>query len=210
MSLSGFFKSRRPETSSLPPAPTLTGAETKDGAPAPPPSPAVDFVAVLTAAGVTQEQRTKVQKAQELLRTLPPDTPALVKRAIVEAAFKAFDVPTQEIVAAASAEIEALKAFGRTGEEHTQRILAEGNQQIKLLEAKIAEVTASMNRAVAEQAMRAEATVAKMHEVQPVLQFFTPESPAPQPQEARNGTAGAGSENGASDGGVEVQWEADR
>lgn len=209
MSLSDFFKSpfgRRSEVSLLPPSPDVV---VEEEAPAPPPA-AVDFVAILMAAGVSPEQRNRVIKAQELLRTLPPDTPAALKRDIVEAAFKAFDVPTHEIVAAASSEIEALKAFVRTGEEHTQQILVEGNQQIAVLESKIAHVKASMDRAVAEQAMRARTTLDEMHAVQPVLQFFLRDSSASRPPLPEDRSTAPRSGNGSFGDGVDVQWEAGR
>ncbi|XXY13033.1 hypothetical protein WME88_32705 [Sorangium sp. So ce216] len=169
MSFSDFFKSpfsRRSDVSSLPSPPLVP----EDDVIAPPSE--VDFAAILLAAGVTPDQRSKILKAQELLRTLPSETPVPVKRDIVEAAFKAFDVSTHEIVAAASKQVEALRAFTRTGEEHTQQVLAEGNHQIKLLEAKIAGVKASMDREVAAQAVRARSTLDQINQVQPVLQFF--------------------------------------
>jgi hypothetical protein len=218
LSLSDFFKSRsgkRTEISLLPPTP----AESVSAAP----RPGVEFVTVLEAAGVTAEQRSRVGKAQELLRTLPAATPAALKRDIVEAAFKAFDVPTHEIVAAATSEIEALKAFIRGGEERTQQLLLEGNQQISQLEAKIAEVKASMDRAVAEQAMRAQSTLDEIHTVQPVVDFFLHDpsvlgvaSHAEVHVHAGHAahTAHAGHAAPPSEGsqgeGVDIQWEAGR
>ncbi|WP_437809399.1 hypothetical protein [Sorangium sp. So ce1078] len=205
MSLSDFFKSpfsRRSDVSSLPSPPLAP----EDDVVAPPSE--VDFAAILLAAGVTPEQRSKVFKAQELLKTLPSDTPASLKRDIVEAAFKAFDVPTQEIVAAASKQIEALRAFTRTGEEHTQRVLAEGNQQIKLLESKIAGVKASMDREVAAQAVRARSTLDQINEVQPVLQFFARDPVASSHPEAHVAAPGPGEwSQGES---VDVQFDAGR
>ncbi|MGK3987760.1 hypothetical protein WME99_32260 [Sorangium sp. So ce136] len=205
MSLSSFFKSpfsRRSDVSSLPSPPLAP----EDDVSAPPSE--VDFAAILLAAGVTPEQRSKILKAQELLRTLPSETPAAAKRDIVEAAFKAFDVSTQEIVAAASKHIEALKAFTRTGEEHTQQVLAEGNQQIKLLESKIAGVKASMDREVAAQAVRARSTLDQINEVQPVLQFFAREPIPSSHPEAHAAASGPGQwSQGES---VDVQFDAGR
>ncbi|XYH93221.1 hypothetical protein ACMHYB_35905 [Sorangium sp. So ce1128] len=205
MSFSDFFKSpfsRRSDVSSLPSPPVAP----EDDAIAPPSE--VDFAAILLAAGVTPEQRSKILKAQELLRRLPSDTPAPVKRDIVEAAFKAFDVSTQEIVAAASKHVEALKAFTRTGDEHTQRVLAEGNQQIKLLESKIAGVKASMDREVAAQAVRARSTLDQINEVQPVLQFFARDpSPSSHPE---THAAAPGPGEWSQGESVDVQFDAGR
>ncbi len=176
--------------------------------PAPPSE--VDFAAILLAAGVSPEQRSKTLKAQELLRTLPGDTPAPVKRDIVEAAFKAFDVPTQEIVAAASKQIEALKAFTRTGEEHTQAVLAEGNQQIQLLESKIAGVKASMDREVAAQAVRARSTLDQINKVQPVLQFFARDGAAPSHPVAHPAITSPGPGEWSQGESVDVQFDGSR
>lgn len=205
LSFSDFFKSpfsRRSDASSLPSPPPAP----EEDVIAPPSE--VDFAAILLAAGVTPEQRSKILKAQELLRTLPNETPVPVKRDIVEAAFRAFDVSTQEIVAAASKQIEALRAFTRTGEEHTQRVLAEGNQQITLLESKIAGVKASMDREVAAQALRTRSTLDQINEVQPVLQFFARDGIAPSPPEAHATASGPG--EGSQGESVDVQFDAGR
>ncbi|WP_437477037.1 hypothetical protein WME75_27485 [Sorangium sp. So ce1014] len=207
MSLSDFFKSpfsRRSDVSSLPSPPLAP----EEDVPAPPSE--VDFAAILLAAGVSPEQRSKTLKAQELLRTLPGDTPAPVKRDIVEAAFKAFDVPTQEIVAAASKQIEALKAFTRTGEEHTQAVLAEGNQQIQLLESKIAGVKASMDREVAAQAVRARSTLDQINKVQPVLQFFARDGAVPSHPVAHPAITSPGPGEWSQGESVDVQFDGSR
>ena len=70
----------------------------------------MDFAQVFEAAGVDAGERDQVAKAQELLRSLPAETPAPVKRQIVEAALKAFGVPTAAIIEAAVEEIRALEA----------------------------------------------------------------------------------------------------
>ena len=60
----------------------------------------VDFDAVFTAAGISDEDRGRVTKAQDLLASLPPDTPVAVKKQIVEASLKAFGVPIDDIIKA--------------------------------------------------------------------------------------------------------------
>src|SRR5437868_15463507 len=61
---------------------------------APPPATGgqVDFDAVYEAAGVDQEERDRVVKASDLLKSLPPDTDATVKKQIVSASLKAFSI----------------------------------------------------------------------------------------------------------------------
>ena len=123
-------------------------------------------------AGVDQEQQQRVKKAQALLRSLPEESPAAVKRQIVEAAFTAFDVPTQKIIAAAEAEVEALEAFIEEGGARAQQVLDDGAARIAELEAEIAEIRESMAAAVADQAIRDQATQEQIAAVKPILSFF--------------------------------------
>lgn len=160
--------------------------------PAPPPfrlavryPTTIDFPAVLSRAGVDAEQQQRVRKAQDLLRSLPEDAPAAVKRQIVEAAFNAFDVPTQKIIAAATAEVEALEAFIEEGGAKAQTVLDDGAARIAELEAEIAEIRESMAAAVSDQGIRDAATQAQIAGVKPILAFFAQTQPAfgsgPQP-----------------------------
>lgn len=132
----------------------------------------INFPEVLQRAGVDGEQQQRVRKAQELLRSLPEDSPAAVKRQIVEAAFTAFDVPTQKIIAAATAEVEALEAFIEEGGARAQQVLDDGAARIAELEAEIAEIRESMAAAVSDQGVRDAATVQQINGVKPILSFF--------------------------------------
>jgi hypothetical protein len=134
-------------------------------------SPA-DFAAVYEAAGVGAEEHDRVVKAQELLRSLPGDTPAPVKKQIVEASLKAFGVPTAKIIEAAVEQVQALEGFIRSGQADTQKVLGEGNQRIAQLEAEIAQCKQVMQQAVAEQEARARAANAEKLNIQQVLEFF--------------------------------------
>jgi hypothetical protein len=212
----GFFKSLFKGPSEPEDEPEITAPEPPPPPPRAPsdadePGPSVDFVAVLEAAGVDADQRSRVVKAQELLRTLPADAPAAVKRGIVEAAFRAFDIPTQKIVTAASNEIDALKAFIRASEERMQQILADGAKQIADLERKITEVKQAMARSVAEQESNIDATQAELLEVEPVLRFFQPDTTAaaaPKPAKADEAAAAPrAAQRPQEDSSVEIQWE---
>ncbi|MBA3546000.1 MAG: hypothetical protein H0T76_05930 [Nannocystis sp.] len=159
---------RAPLPPAAPPAP-----------PAPPPfrlatrySTTIDFPAVLLRAGVDAEQQQRVKKAQELLRSLPDDSPAALKRRIVEAAFTAFDVPLQKIIGAATTEVAALEAFIQEGGAKAQRVLDEGTARIAELDEEIAEIRASMAAAIADQALRDAATEKTIADVKPILAFF--------------------------------------
>jgi len=143
----------------------------------------VDFSAVLKRSGVDAEQQQRVKKAQDLLRSLPEDSPAAVKRQIVEAAFTAFDVPTQKIIDAATLEVQALEAFIAAGGAATQTIIDDGSERIAELEAEIAEIRASMATAVADQKIRDGATEVQINGVKPIIAFFAqaPGTAAAQP-----------------------------
>jgi hypothetical protein len=144
----------------------------------------VDFGKVYEAAGLAADERDRVTKARELFRTLPAETPAPVKKQIVEASLKAFGVPTEKIIEAAVAEIQALEAFIRTGQGDAQGVLAEGNKRMAELEAEIARVKEAMQQATAEQQARVAAANAEKLNVQQVLEFFGQEAVAKVVQES--------------------------
>ncbi len=138
----------------------------------------VDFQLVYESAGVDEQERDRVNKARELLDSLPSETPAAVKKQIVEASLKAFGVATSLIIEAAVAEMEALEAFIRTGQAQTQNTLAEAGQRITELEAEIASLRQAMEQAIAEQKTRTQTANGQKLEVQRVLEFFGEEAVA--------------------------------
>jgi len=82
-------------------------------APPPPTGGQIDFAAVFAAAGVDEEEQQRVARTTELLRSLPADTDAAVKKQIVEASLKAFGVPIEKIIEATAEEIQALDGYTR-------------------------------------------------------------------------------------------------
>ena len=132
----------------------------------------IDFEAVYESAGIEQAERDRVKKALELLGALPAETPEAVKKQIVEASLKAFGVPTDQIIEAAVAELEALESFIRTGQGQTQNLLAEASHRITSLEQEIQHLRQSMDSAMAEQRTRTFSANRQKLEVQKVLEFF--------------------------------------
>ncbi len=170
---------RRDEQEAAGPAAELPGPAVELQGPLPPVvEGSVDFGQIYEAAGVDSAGREQVSKAQELLRSLPTDTPAPVKKQIVEAALRAFGVPTARIIEAAVAEIHALEAFIRAGQADVQRTQDTGNRRIAELEAETARVREAMQQAVAEQEARARAANGEKLNIQPVLEFFGQEAVA--------------------------------
>lgn len=167
------------------------GGSTAEAPPPPPPPPVqlngplpsvvngtVDFDQVYEAAGVDAGERDRVKKALELLAALPAETPAPVKKQIVEASLKAFGVPTDQIIESAVAEMEALEAYIRTGQGETQGILGDASTRIAELEAEIVRLRQTMELAVEEQRQRTNAANTQKLEVQRVLEFFGQEAVA--------------------------------
>jgi hypothetical protein len=58
----------------------------------------VDFAAVFEAAGVDADEQQRVARTTDLLRSLPAETDAAIKKQIVEASLKAFGVPIEKII----------------------------------------------------------------------------------------------------------------
>lgn len=133
---------------------------------------AVDFTSVYESAGVDAAERDRVKKAQDLLRSLPAETPVAVRRQIVEASLRAFGVPTEQIIEAGVGEIEALESFVRAGQANTQKLLTEGAEKIAALEADIASLRELMQQEITEQEARTKAANKEKLGVQEVLEFF--------------------------------------
>lgn len=138
-------------------------------------------LSILDARGVAPEERDRVAKAQQLLRALPQETPAAVKREIVEAALKAFGVSIEDIVSAARHEVDVLTGYIREGEMTIKQLEAQSNQRIAELERQIDAIRQELVKAEQEQESLDLQARKVMDEVEPVLRFFggAPASAAP-------------------------------
>ncbi len=134
--------------------------------------PRFDGGAVLEAAGVGSEQRERVERTLELLRALPAETPATVRKNIVEASLKAFDISIKAIVEAASAQVLAFDNYIAVGHKQLDKLRNESQQRIAELEAEIAKIEKRLEIATSDQASLDQATVAASERVRPVLGFF--------------------------------------
>ncbi len=145
-------------------------------------APRFDAVAVLESAGVAAEQRERVERTLELLRALPAETPASIRKNIVEASFKAFDISIKAIVEAATSEITAFNSFIAGGHKQLDELTKQSQERIAQLQAEIAKIQKRLELATADQASLDQATTAASERVRPVLGFFT-EPPAPSKAE---------------------------
>ena len=132
----------------------------------------VDFEAVFGYAGVGAEERERVAKTIDLLRSLPADTDAGVKKQIVEAALKAFGVPIEKIIEAGVQEIQALDGYVRNGAADNEKLIQESDARIKQYEEEIKSIRAVMQQSVEEQQGLIKICNDKKLEVQQVLEFF--------------------------------------
>jgi len=138
----------------------------------------VDFKAVFEAAGIDEEQSGRVARAQELLASLPGETPAPVKKQIVEASLTAFGVSIDKIIEGGVAEIQALEGYIRTGAADTQTLLTESAARIKKFEDEIQRIRTVMDQRVQEQQAVTKACNDKKLGIQQILEFFGQEAVA--------------------------------
>lgn len=146
--------------------------------PPPPTDGQVAFDQVFDAAGVDAGEREQVVKAQQLLASLPVETPVPVKKQIVEASLKAFGVPLENIIEAGVAEIQALEGYIRKSAADTQQLLQESTGRIAQFEEEVRQLRARMEQQVQQQQGIAAACNARKLDVQKVLEFFGQEAVA--------------------------------
>jgi hypothetical protein len=165
-------------------ATAATGAAAIEGELPPLVAGQVDFDKVFEVAGVTAEERGRVDKAVELLRSLPAETPQPTKKQIVEASLRAFGVPTEKIIEASVAEIEALEGLIQKGQADTQGLLADGEARVRDLEKQMSDVRTVMQQATADQQTRVAAANGRKLVIQQVLEFFGEDAVAKVVQES--------------------------
>jgi hypothetical protein len=141
------------------------------------PDPGV-FGKVFKAAQINDEAQQRVEKALSLLQSLPTDTPKDVRKQIVEASLKAFNIPLDQIIETAAEEIQALEAFIQHGERHTQAVLGDASTQIAKLEAQISEIKKLMELQVYTQRGVVKSSNDQKLRIQAVLEFFGQEAVA--------------------------------
>jgi hypothetical protein len=138
----------------------------------------VDFPAVYRAAGISDEEQGRIDKARNLLGTLPRETPREVKKQIVEASLKAFGYPIDKIIETGAGEIQALEVYIQEGKRQTQDLLAQSTKRLEELNAEIAQVKQIMDDQVNGQYQLEKACNEGKLQVQEVLEFFGQEAVA--------------------------------
>ena len=157
------------DTNYASPSPTQSVFQT---APPPPTGGQIDFAAVFVAAGVDAEEQQRVARTTELLKSLPAETDASVKKQIVEASLKAFGVPIEKIIEATAEEIQALDGYTRNCAADNETLIQESDARIKQYEQEIANIRTVMQQSVEEQQKLIKVCNDKKLEIQQVLEFF--------------------------------------
>jgi hypothetical protein len=138
----------------------------------------VDFAGVYRAAGISDEEQGRIDKARNLLGTLPRETPREVKKQIVEASLKAFGYPIDKIIETGAGEIQALEVYIQEGKRQTQELLSQSTKRLEELNAEIAQVKQIMDDQVNGQYALEKACNEGKLQVQEVLEFFGQEAVA--------------------------------
>ena len=136
------------------------------------------FSQVYRAAEISEAEQERVEKTLNLVQSLPAEKPREIKKQIVEASLKAFGIPVDQIIEAGVQEIQALDAYIKHGEQHTQDVLADASARVAKLEADIAEVRRLMELQVNTQLTLTRASNGEKLRVQAVLEFFGQEAVA--------------------------------
>ncbi len=146
--------------------------------PPPPTGGQVAFDGVFESARIDAGERERVAKAQQLLGSLPAETPGPVKKQIVEASLKAFGVPIDNIIETGVAEIQALEGYIRKTAADTQQLLDESTKRIGQFEDEVKKLKARMEDQLQQQQGIVAACNARKLDVQKVLEFFGQEAVA--------------------------------
>lgn len=144
----------------------------------------VDFAKVFEAASIDAEEQERVAKSLALVKSLPAETDAVVKKQIVEASLKAFGVPIDKIIETGVGEIQALEGYIRAVGARTQKSVEESQERIAKLEQSIKDLREEMQQLVTEQQSVLKSCNDKKLEVQHILEFFGQEAVAKVVQES--------------------------
>ncbi|MFH1807812.1 MAG: hypothetical protein ABIJ09_03650 [Pseudomonadota bacterium] len=147
------------------------------GAPIPLQGGALPLDRIFEAAGIPSEAQSQVQKAQELLKGLPVDTPLAVKKQIVETALRAFGFPLAELVDTARQEQKALDDFLAIQGGDTQQQNDADRARIEALKAEAAALEQAIQDRLGEQTQASAQVTAAKATIDEVLGFFGPGVP---------------------------------
>lgn len=166
-----------PTATPVAPAAAAKPATSPSPEPATPvPQVEIDVATVLRKAGLSPEDQDRVEKTQNLLHTLPGDTPVALKRQIVGASLQAFGISVDQIVESALLHQGAFLRHQEEGEKQTQAQLQDGSRRLAELEKEIARLKLQMSEQRAQQQGLLFAVSRQRARLQGILEFFGTEA----------------------------------
>lgn len=161
-----------------PVAPAGPAAAVSESAAAPgrPPPPASyktpDFNGIFKSIGMPDDERDRLTRAEEALKSLPVDLPAVVRKQTVEAILRAFNIPPEKIASAATRAIDALQTYAGIGEQDLKTRLEATEKRLKELRTEQERLTASIAERQAMQATLLWDVRARQGELKSIIEFF--------------------------------------
>jgi hypothetical protein len=133
----------------------------------------IDLHAILDAAGISRDDRDRVERARNLLHALPTGVSAAFRRQIVGAALSNFGIATELIVDASQKVSSALAAFISSNHHATEKLLEDARARVQALEQEVFRVRQAAEQASAVHEKRIREANAEMVAVGQVLDFFS-------------------------------------
>lgn len=137
-----------------------------------------DFGSIYKTGGMPDDDRDRLQKAEELLRNLPAETPLVLKRQIVDASLRAFGIAPERLVLAATKAITTLDTYFGIGEQDLEQRIAATGKRFAELDAERAKLEAQLAERTRIQQTLSFDVRARQTELRTITEFF---GAAPQP-----------------------------
>lgn len=136
----------------------------------------LDRSSILKKAGLTEDERGRVEKTLSLLDSLPAATPLEVKRQIVGASLQAFGISIEQIVESAMLYVRAFDEHDSDKQKETQAFLEQGTRRMGELEKELSQTRSAMTEQQALQKGIDLACNSEKRRIQDVLDFFGSEA----------------------------------
>lgn len=138
----------------------------------------IDLAEVARIAGVTPDEQKMVDRAVDLLRSLPAETPADLKRQIVGASLQAFGIAVDKILEAVLLHNRALDQYVQAQEAKTRTEVDKRNRRLEELLREAEQIRAETQQIQASQGGIAAGCMRHRRSLREVLDFFGPEAAA--------------------------------
>lgn len=131
-----------------------------------------DFQGIFRSVGMPDDERDRLAKAEELLRSLPAGTPVALQRQIVEGTLRAFGLAPEKISSAAKRAVGALDQYAKVGAEELESRQANTEKRLTELRAEQDRLVAALAERQAMQATLLHDLRTRQDELRAVITFF--------------------------------------